>query len=448
MGFTQVLRTGACGTLTAVLLLTSASFAAADQVRDDQWALDALNAESVWKFSKGSGVTVAVIDDGVNASHVDLQGNVLAGKDFMDGGVASPAPGDNHGTAMASIIAAHGHGADAGVIGLAPEAKILPIRAFSTDGPGLPGPIRYAVDHGASVINVSMCFDSSDPQEVNKVSDAVAYALSHDVLVIGASGNEDDKGGKCYPAASPGALGIGAVKNDGLIWNGSNPGDFVSFVAPGANIVSANGVGNGYHAGSGTSDAAAYASAAAALLRSKFPDLSAGQIANRLMKTAVLPDVEKGLSLPDKSYGYGIIQPLAALKDEIPAGSKYGPLTVPESLKEKSAASSAEASDGEQEKADQKAMIIWAVIGVVGLAVLGLIVLLIVKASRRNKDNGGGPGGLVAYPQYGWQPASPQQNPYQQQAAPQQNAYQQPALPQQNPHQQPAPPPGQWPPRQ
>ena len=437
MGFTRVLRAGVCGTLTAALLLTSASLAAADQVRDDQWALDALNAGSVWKISKGSGVTVAVIDDGVNASHVDLQGNVLPGKDFMDGGSATPDPGDNHGTGMASIIAAHGHGADAGVVGLAPEAKILPIRAFGTDGPGLPEPIRYAVDHGASVINVSLCFDSSDPQKIDEVSDAVAYAVSHDVLVVGASGNEDDKGGKCYPAASPGALGVGAVKNDGLIWNGSNPGDFVALAAPGANIVSAKGVGNGYRAASGTSDAAAYASAAAALLRSKFPDLTAGQIANRLVKTAVMPDSAKSLSLPDQSYGYGIIQPLAALKDNIQAGSKYGPLTVPESLKGKSAASSSSAPGEEQEKSDQKAMLIWAVIGVVGLAVIGLIIFLIVKASRRNKNNSGGPGGTSTYPQYGQQPAPPHQNPYQQQAAPQQN-----------PYQQPTPPQGQWPPQQ
>jgi type VII secretion-associated serine protease mycosin len=435
MGFTRTLRTAGCGALAGAILFASAPLAAADQVREDQWALEALNAESVWKISQGSGVTVAVIDTGVNANHIDLQGNVLEGKDFVDGGSAEPDPGDNHGTAMASIIAAHGHGVNDGVIGLAPKAKILPIRD-SKEVP-LSDTIKYAVDNGASVINVSQCFDSSDQNELDKTSDAVAYALRHDVLVVGASGNEADKGGKCYPAASPGALGVGAVKNDGFIWEGSNPGDFVSLTAPGANIVSANGVGDGYHAANGTSDAAAYTSAAAALLRSKFPDLTAGQIANRLVKTAALPESEKGLSLPDKRYGYGIIQPLAALKEDIPAGSKYGPLTVPESLKEKSAALEVGASDEEQTKADQKAMIIWAVIGVVGLAVIGLIVLLIVKRSKRNKNNNGGPGGPTGYPQYGQQPFPPQQNPYQQPASPQQNPYQQ----------QPTPPHGQWPPQ-
>jgi subtilisin family serine protease len=211
--------------------------------------------------------------------------------------------------------------------------------------------------------------------------------------------------------------------------------------APGTNIVSANGAGNGYHAGDGTSDATAYTSAAAALLRSKFPDLTAGQIANRLVKTAALPDSEKGLSLPDKSYGYGIIQPLAALKDNIPAGSKYGPLTVPESLKEKSAAPALGASDEGQEKTNQKGVIIWAVVGVVGLAVIGLVTLLIVKRSRRSGNSNNGPdstGTSAGYPQYGQQPY-PQQNPYEQPVSPQpHNPYQQ----------QPTPPHSQWPPQQ
>ncbi|WP_328978553.1 type VII secretion-associated serine protease mycosin [Streptomyces canus] len=436
MGFTQVLRTATCSAFASALLFASAPLAAADQIREDQWALDALNAESAWKISKGSGVTVAVIDDGVNASHIDLQGNVLTGKDFMDGGSPTPAAGDDHGTAMAAIIAAHGHGANDGVIGLAPEAKILPIREFGTGGPGTGVAIRYAVDHGASVINVSQCFDSSSQEDLDKVSNAVAYALSRDVLVIGGAGN-DGNSSKCYPASSPGALGVGAVKNDGLIWEKSNSGPQVSLTAPGTNIVSAKGTGSSYVSGNGTSDATAFTSAAAALLRAKFPDLTAGQVANRLVKTAVMPDSEKGLPLPDKSYGYGIIQPLAALKDSIPAGSKYGPLTVPESLKGKPAASSSSAPGEEQEKADQKATLIWAVIGVVGLAVIGLIVFLIVKASRRNKNNSGGPGGPATYPQYGQQPVPPHQNPYQQQAAPQQN-----------PYQQPTPPQGQWPPQQ
>ncbi|MCL8016796.1 S8 family serine peptidase [Streptomyces sp. AS02] len=443
MAFKRTVRAMGATALTGALILTTAPAASADQTRRDQWALVTLQAESSWKISKGKGVTVAVIDDGVNAGHTDLQGNVLKGYDFVDGGSVAPNPGDDHGTAMASIIAAHGHGANGGVIGLAPEAKILPIRDFNADGPGLPASIRYAVDHGASIINVSQCFGSSSAETLGEVSSAVEYALSRDVLVVGGSGN-DGNSQKCYPAASPGALAVGAVTSDGTIWEDSNFGSHVALVAPGTRIVSAAGSGNDYRMGTGTSDSSAYVSAAAALLRAKFPDLTAGQIANRLVKTAALPASAKGLSLPDEKYGYGSIRPLAALTEDIPAGSKYGPLKAPASESQNpSSAPSAGNSDAdyaaETEKADQKQMLFFVVLGVIALAVIGLIVLLIVKRSRRNKNNNGGPGGPAGYPQYGQQPFPPQQNPYQQQGAPQQpNPYQQQSTP---PH-------GQWPPQQ
>ncbi|GGZ39386.1 S8 family serine peptidase [Streptomyces poonensis] len=436
MALTRTVRVLSATALASALLLASAPLAAADQIREDQWALEALNTDAVWKISQGSGVTVAVIDDGVNAAHIDLQGNVLEGKDFMDGGSTTPNPGDDHGTAMASIIAAHGHGVNDGVIGLAPRAKILPVREFGTDGPGLDVSIRYAVDAGASVINVSQCFDSTDQSDLDKTSDAVAYALSRDVLVVGGMGNDGDSS-KCYPAASPGALGVGAVKNDGQIWEDSNSGAHVLLSAPGTNIVSAKGVGNGYRAGTGTSDSTAYVSAAVALLRSEFPDLTAGQIVNRLVETAALPESEEGLSLPDEKYGYGIIQPLAALREDIPVGSKYGPLTVPESLQEKSAAPAIGMSDEQQAQSDREAIISWAVIAVVGLAVIGLIVFLIVRLARRSKKKNGDLGGSTGHPQYGWQSGPSQQNPYQQ-----------PVSPLQNPYQQSTPHHGQWPPQQ
>jgi type VII secretion-associated serine protease mycosin len=416
--------------LSGALIMAATPVASADQTRRDQWALETLQAESAWKISTGKGVTVAVIDDGVNSSHIDLQGNVLPGRDFVDGGSTAPDAGDDHGTAMASIIAAHGHGANDGVIGLAPEARILPVRDFETGGPGLPASIRYAVDNGASVINVSQCFVSSSTQRINEVSSAVEYAVSRDVLVVGGSGN-DGRSEKCYPAASPGALAVGAVTSDGTIWQDSNFGSHVTLVAPGAKIVAAAGSGNAYRMGTGTSDAAAYVSAAAALLRAKFPDLTAGQIANRLVKTAVLPGSAKTLSLPDEKYGYGSIRPLAALTEDIPAGSTYGPLKVRGSV-----GASAAPSTGKSD-ADQKQLIFFIVLGLIALAVTGLIVLLIVKLSGRNKNRTDGSGGPASYPQYGQQPVSPPRNPYQQSVSPQQDPYQQ------------SPPPhGQWPPQQ
>ncbi|MET7735455.1 S8 family serine peptidase [Streptomyces sp. NPDC005402] len=446
MAFTRTVRALSATTLTGALILAAAPAASADQTRRDQWALGALQAEPAWKISEGKNVTVAVIDTGVNAEHVDLKNNVLKGKDFVDGDDdASPESSDDqasHGTAMASVIAGHGHGPGAadGVMGLAPEAKILPIRA---DLAGFADEIRYAVDNGASVINISM--DITDqyykgggsPEDL----EAISYAVKHDALIVAGTGN-DGKRGVAFPANAPGVLAVGGVSQSGAVWQNSNYGPEVLLTAPATGIVHAAWPGNKLSIGDGTSDATAFVSAAAALLRSKFPDLTAGQIANRLVKTAILPDSAKGMSLPDEKYGYGTIRPLAALSDAIPAGSRYGPLKTPAAgSKSPSAAATASSSgteDSAQEKADQKQMIFFAVLGVVALVVIGLIVLLIVKLARRNKNKNGGPGGPGGYPNYGQQPPPPQQNPYQQQIAPQQNPYQQ----------QPTPPHGQWPPQQ
>ncbi|SNT54855.1 S8 family serine peptidase [Actinacidiphila glaucinigra] len=441
MAFTRTLRSAGGVVLAGALVFAAAPAASADQTREDQWPLEAFDAASIWKISKGKGVTVAVIDSGVNAGHVDLKGNVVEGKDFIDGGSTAPEAGDDHGTAMASIIAAHGHGpggAD-GVMGLAPDAKILDIRDDGHHDDGFAESIRYAVDHGASVINVS----SGGAVKVDAEAEAVAYALKKNVVVVAASGNEGSE--VRYPAGHPGAIAVGAVKNNTEIWEGSNHGPQLLLSGPGTFIVSAGGKDNAaYRSGTGTSDASAFVAAAAALLRAKFPDLTAGQIVNRLTKSAGLPSSEKGASLPDEHYGYGFIQPLAALTRDISAGPTYGPLKVPESLQagqsddgqgttDDPSASAPDAtaggmSDDEQAAADRKQVIALGVIGVVGLLVLALVVFLIVKLARRNKGNRGGPGGPGGpsgwggdgQPQYGRTPHQPQYqqggNPYQQQS--------------------------------
>ncbi|WP_326572171.1 S8 family serine peptidase [Actinacidiphila glaucinigra] len=450
MAFTRTLRSVGGLVLAGALAFAAAPAASADQTREDQWPLEAFDAASIWKISKGKGVTVAVIDSGVNAGHVDLKGNVVEGKDFIDGGSTAPEAGDDHGTAMASIIAAHGHGpggAD-GVMGLAPDAKILDIRDDGHHDDGFAESIRYAVDHGASVINVS----SGGAVKVDAEAEAVAYALKKNVVVVAASGNEGSE--VSYPAGHPGAIAVGAVKNNTEIWEGSNHGPQLLLSGPGTFIVSAGGKDNAaYRSGTGTSDASAFVAAAAALLRAEFPNLTAGQIVHRLTKSAGLPPSEKGVSLPDEHYGYGFIQPLAALTRDISAGPTYGPLKVPESLQagqsgdgqgttDNPSASAPNTtgggmSDDDQAAADRKQVIALSVIGLVGLLVLALVVLLIVKLARRNKGNngGGGPGGPGTpagwggngQPQYG-------QPPYQQQYPGQDG----------NPYQQQPQRPGQW----
>jgi type VII secretion-associated serine protease mycosin len=444
MAFTRTMRALSATALTGALILTAAPAASADQTRRDQWALEALQAEPVWNISRGKGVTVAVIDSGVNAEHIDLKNNVLKGKDFVDGDNDASPVDDPHGTEMASVIAGHGHGAGAadGVMGLAPEAKILPIRANIEGSSGFADEIRYAVDHGASVINISMYIGDSryeiggPPEDV----EAISYALKHDVLIVAGTGNDGARK-VGFPAKAPGVLAVGGVDESGTVWEKSNYGPEVLLTAPATRIVGAGWPGNKLRIADGTSDSTAFVSAAAALLRSKYPDLTAGQIANRLAKTAALPESASGLSLPDEKYGYGSIRPLAALTEDIPAGSKYGPLRAPGS-ESSSAVPDTGKSDtdyaAENKESDQKQLIFFIVLGLIVLAVIGLIVFLIVKLSRRNRNRTGGSGGPVGYPQYGQQPVSPQQNPYQQSVSPQQNPYQQ----------QPTPPHGQWPPQQ
>ncbi|NLU69617.1 type VII secretion-associated serine protease mycosin [Streptomyces sp. HNM0574] len=425
MGITRTLRVISGAALTGALVFTSAPHATADQTRDDQWALKTLEAESIWKTTKGRGQTVAVIDDGVNASHRDLEGNVLKGKDFIDGGSAAPEQGQEHGTGMAAIIAGHGHGPgnQDGVIGLAPEAKILPIRDQGERQDGYAASIRYAVDQGASVINISQ----KQPAPLNEEAEqeAIAYALKRDVVIFAGSGN--DGGPVGYPAAYPGVVAVTGTDKNGKFWEKSNTGKEALLSGPGVDIVTAGGPSdlNGYRIAEGTSDSTAYASAAAALLRTKFPDLSAGQIVNRLTKTAEVPTALQGAKLPDEQYGYGMIRPLAALQEDIPKGTKWGPLSVPEPIKgEKASQEELKERQEMQAESDRQAVILWIITGVLGLLFIGAIVLTIVLVRRRKRKKAdaqapyGYPNQPGQAPGYGMPPH--QQGPPQHTAPPQQ----------------------------
>lgn len=439
MSFTWTLRAVGGAVVAGALLFGAASAAVADQNRDDQWPLKAFDAESIWKESTGKGVTVAVIDDPVNGNHPDLKGNVLPGKSFIDGGRGDrKGPGD-HGTGMASLIAGHGHGAGNadGVMGLAPDAKILPIgrpqvgAGSENSGPG--DWIRYAVDHDASVINMSIgpaFLTDSDRR-------ALAYAAQKDVLVVVASGNsgETELG---ELAASPGVVAVGAVDKTGKMWAKSNSGSELMLTAPGVEITSASATPGQYRLADGTSDATAYVSGAAALLRSKFPHLTAGQIANRLVKSAGLSPWKHGTQVPDEHYGYGFIRPLSALTQSIPTGPKNGPLKTPSTDQPTdSEANAPGASGGGGQASGQKDNGLWPVViagTVIGVLVVSAVIVIIVVRQKKSGRNGpppgpggfGGPGGPGFLPQAGpyrqptpnQQPAPyPHPGPYQQPGA-------------------------------
>ncbi|GAA2616137.1 S8 family serine peptidase [Streptomyces tubercidicus] len=414
MGFTRTLRAVGGVAAAGVLLFTAAPAASADYIRDGQWALDAFNPQKVWKESTGKNVTVAVIDSGVNGDHVDLKGNVLPGKSFADeGGTADHESGDDHGTAMAALIAGHGHGphhAD-GIMGLAPDAKILPIKTNDKIGGNansIDGPLRYAVDHGAKVINMSFVTPRLDEGE----KEAISYAIKKDVLLVGGSGNEGSSK-PLYPAAAPGVLGVGAVGKDGTVLGLSNYGPHIRLIAPGEKIYSA-GTSLKYRQASGTSDSTAYVSAAAALVRSKFPKLTAGQVANRLTKTAITPEGKTGITSPDPKYGYGVIRPYRALSEDIPAGAKNGPLTMPKEDSRSPAGAGTDAgadtdAPGHGASAGVGSLSPLVVIGIAFgvVVVLGVVVGVVVAQKKRRK--GPPPGGPGFGGPYGWSGVPPQQ---------------------------------------
>ncbi|MFI9802275.1 type VII secretion-associated serine protease mycosin [Streptomyces sp. NPDC052302] len=404
--------------LTGALLLTCAPNASADQVRDAQWPLTVYDAEKVWQTSQGAGVTVAVVDSGVDASHPDLSGQVLPGKDFTGDG--NPHLDENgHGTGMASLIAGHGHGANgsSGVKGLAPKARILPVRVSSNKNDTYTKDwavgVRYAVDAGASVINLSLNDENAYPG--SKVAKAIAYAQQKDVVVVAGAGN--DAGTVNYPAALPGVVAVSAVDQALNFWSKSNTGN-VTVAAPGVRTPQADPtLDSGYAVADGTSGSTAYVSAIVALLRSKYPDLTAGQIINRLVKSASFLQHE-GKKAPDRELGYGIARPGTALTMDIPKGPKQGPLLKGSSSTSTNSAAGSDDSDSsthaKKKKKSSSGKIF--LFGGIAAAVVIVGILVAVLRNRRNGGNNGGPGSGGAAP--GGYPSQPGAYPPGQQQFP------------------------------
>ncbi|MGW7032145.1 type VII secretion-associated serine protease mycosin [Streptomyces xanthophaeus] len=318
----------ATSALVGLLLAgVAATPAHADTVRSKQWHLDAMKADDIWKTSTGKGITVAVIDTGVNRIP-ELQGQVLPGAVFPSGDAEGDKDNDyaGHGTGMAAVIAGTGkHPSGDGGYGLAPGAKILPIRVpdMLEEGstPAWVAAIRYAADSDAKIINISKG-RSGKPEDDRERAEAVKYAVSKGKLIFAAAGNSGNStNGMEYPAATPGVVGVGSVDANGEPLSDSQHGPQVDLSAPGKDIVTACTGKTGICTGTGTSSASALASASAALLWSAHPDWTNNQVLRVLLNTAGKP--VDGSERND-FVGYGVVRPRVA----VPNPGDPGPADV------------------------------------------------------------------------------------------------------------------------
>jgi subtilisin family serine protease len=313
--------------LVALVVLPAVAWATDDPYRDQQWALDRIGVEEAWTASRGAGVVVAVIDTGVDLDHPDLREQLLRDAEGRVVGldlVADEQPADRHGhgTLVAGVIAASA-GNGEGIAGIAPEARIMPVRALDDEGSGrgrdVDTAIRWAVDHGAHVVNLSLesvkGSDGSSPGPGAPTA-AVRYAWERGVIVVAAAGN----GGaplSDYPDDSPVVL-VGATDRDDRRAAFSDRGRTDALLAPGVDVVSTwcrapgsatcDGRTHTYGIAEGTSFAAPHVTGALALLLGA--GIEPAEAVHRLRSTAV----DLGGSGPDAEHGHGRIDVAAAMQ--------------------------------------------------------------------------------------------------------------------------------------
>ncbi|MFG2760457.1 S8 family serine peptidase [Streptomyces wuyuanensis] len=327
IAFTVAL-TGAC----AAGLAGTAPVAVAADIRSKQWYLDAMHAEEIWKKTTGEGITVAVIDTGVNSSTPSLKGKVLKGLDAT--GIKGEATDDytGHGTTMAELIAGTGKGG--GLKGLAPGAKILPLRVSNTElqneesvnARDSEDAIRFAANSDARVISMSVGSDYMTPEMI----EAVKYAEGKGKLFFASVGN-DAKGNKPrYPASYPEVVGVAATDRNGRVADYSQHGSSVDLAAPGNDIPRwCDTTFTRYCSGDGgTSSATALASASAALIWSAHPDWTANQVLRVMFESAARPEGSKEGTLSNY-LGHGIVRPNAHITRGLgkPGDANLSPLT-------------------------------------------------------------------------------------------------------------------------
>jgi subtilisin family serine protease len=275
-----------------------------------QYVVSKLHLSEAHALASGERITVAVIDTGIDGEHAELRGAVAGSFDAVKGERGA----SKHGTQMASAIAARGQ-----LIGVAPAARILAVRAFDDAPSGPHGTTTRLVDAlafvasaGARVVNMSFA-GTADDASVHAWITAIRRKGS---VLVAAAGNNGPTAPPAYPAAYPEVIGVTATDVDDRLLKVANRGTYVSVAAPGVDIFVAI-PGGGYDFTSGTSVAAAHVSGLAALLIARNPSLTADAVQAILMRTAK----DLGLKGRDSDFGAGLVDAYEALLTQTPAAT-------------------------------------------------------------------------------------------------------------------------------
>jgi hypothetical protein len=277
-------------------------------VNGDQYAPEKLSLPEAHRLATGNRVLVAVIDSGVDASHPDLAGAVVANLDAANDNAPHP-----HGTGMAGAIAAH-----RSMLGTAPRVGLLTVRAFSSRANSADGTtfniikgLDWAVERGARVINMSFA-GPSDP----RLRDALARVAKKGVVLVAAAGNAGPQSPPLYPAADPNVIAVTATDMDDKLFSGANRGTYIAVAAPGVDIL-APSVNGTYQFTTGTSVASAQVSGVAALLIERNPSLTPGDVRRILTRTAK----SLGPRGSERDFGAGLVDAYQAVSSARSSGA-------------------------------------------------------------------------------------------------------------------------------
>ncbi|MCT1479898.1 S8 family serine peptidase [Microbacterium sp. p3-SID336] len=329
----------AAAVAASVLLLATGAAAATpppipddptDPVRAAEYWLDGARIREAWQTTRGDGVTIAVIDTGIGKVPQTFGDAVVGGTDVSgtgtpDGRTPLGAIDGNHGSWVASLAAGRGAPDGTGMIGVAPEADLLSVSVGFGAAAAVPFTeqvakgIRWAVDNGADIINLSFTTNTLDWDE--SWDDAFLYAFEHDVVIVVAAGNRGSGTNIIgAPATIPGVLTVGGVDQTGTASiEASTQGITIGISAPSEGLLGVSADGE-VVSWSGTSGAAPIVAGIAALIRSAHPGISANDVINRIIKTAMpVPDAQQPR---DPLYGFGLVDAAAAVSADIPSVDK------------------------------------------------------------------------------------------------------------------------------